>query len=394
MRRKVAGAAVVGFAVLLLPGCGVVPGMPGGGPPASTAVPTPTLPDGARPVVSLTGDVPAPADGRPAAIVPAAETDLFPGAEGDVADDPAIWRDLEHPERSLVLGGNKASDGGVGVFDLGGHLKHYALSGRIGNLDLRPDVTLGGRSLIVVAANDRDDAVLRLWSLDPAGPTLTPLATAHAGTMPDSYGSCLGRSSDGKHLYAMVTQENGGRLEQYELAARSGKVVATKVRTLDVGSQAEGCAVDDATGAMYVSEEQKALWRYDVDPASGSRRTAVDTVGGGHLAADVEGVAAVRDADGNGVVVVSSQGDSTYAVYDVDHGNRYRGSFRITRDGAVDGVTRTDGVAAVPGSFGPDFPNGLLVVHDGENHDEGSTDEAASDFKLVRLDRVATLSPR
>jgi len=311
-----------------------------------------------------------------------------------VADDPAVWRDVEHPERSLVLGGNKADSGGVGVFDLAGRLRHYAAGGRIGNLDLRGKVVIGGRSTILVAANDRGDAVLRLWSLDPATPTLTPLPTGKVKIMPDSYGFCLGRSRDGRHTYALVTQENGGKVEQYELTDAAGRVGATKVRTLQVGSQTEGCAVDDATGALYLSEEDVGLWRYDVDPGTGADRTAVDSVGGGHLAADVEGVAAIRDADGHGVVVVSSQGDSTYAVYDLDHRNAYRGNVKIVKQGGVDGVTSTDGVAGMAGSFGPEFPDGLLVVHDGENHDPDGHDAAASNFKLVRLDRVVTLSPR
>ena len=155
--------------------------------------------------------------------------------------------------------------------------------------------------------------------------------------------------------------------EQYELRMTSGKVDAVKVRTLDVGSLSEACVVDDARGALYVAEEDVALWRYDLDPSTGAKRTAVDTVGAGRLTADIEGLSLARGPGGAGVLVVSSQGDSTYSVYDLDGRHAFRGTFAVERRSPVDGASDTDGLAIGSGSFGPAFPNGLLVVHDASN---------------------------
>ena len=42
------------------------------------------------------------------------------------------------------------------------------------------------------------------------------------------------------------------------------------VRSFAIGSEAEGCVADDETGALYVSQEDVALWRY----RRGARPTA------------------------------------------------------------------------------------------------------------------------
>jgi 3-phytase len=160
-----------------------------------------------------------------------------------------------------------------------------------------------------------------------------------------------------------------------------------------VGSQAEGCVVDDVTGALYVAEEDVGIWRYDVDPGGGSGRTSVDEVGAGRLHADVEGISLARGEEGRGALVASSQGDSTFAVYDLGRSNTFLGSFRVHRTGQVDGVSETDGLAVAAGDFGPRFPNGLLVVHDGENHGQEDEDEPVSNLKLIRFDQVMALTP-
>jgi 3-phytase len=308
-----------------------------------------------------------------------------------VADDPAIWRDDRHPERSLVLGDDKSDPGGVAIYDLGGKIVHYEQTGRIGNIDLRDGYRLGDRTVILVGANDRSGDRIRLWALDPDARSLTSLEAHKLHSISENYGFCLGRSKNGKQMYAFVSQENTGKMEQYELIDVDGKLDAKMVRAFAVGSQAEGCVVDDATGSLYVAEENVAIWRYDVDPGTGTDRDRIDKVGDGHLTADIEGISTTRGGDGHGVLVASSQGDSTFAVYDLDS-HAYRGSFRVQRSGDVDGVSETDGLAVAAGDFGPDFPNGLLVMHDGENHKDDQ-DERVSDFKLVRLDRVVALIP-
>jgi 3-phytase len=392
-----AALAVAAFgAQVLLADCGGPAGRQGGPSPSGPATATGTATPGPLPLIRDGAPMPTIGPHGPPSITPAVETELFPESTGDQADDAAIWRNPAHPERSFVLADDKSDSGGVAVYRLDGSLAHDERTGKIGNIDLRDGVRLGDRTVVLVGANDRSTNTLRFWTLDPDDGRLTPVEAGQLSSLAPNYGFCLGRDASSRHLYAFVSAEEAGSFEQYELSLTSGRVGALKVRAFDVGSQAEGCVVDDSTGALYVGEEDVGLWRYDVAPSTGAARTAIDRAGpGGHLTADVEGVTAARGRDGRGYLIVSSQGDSTFAVYDLDGGHAYRGSFQVRhgKGSAVDDVTETDGLAMAAGGFGPAFPNGLLVVHDAVNHEDDGSEARCSNLKFARLDHVVALAP-
>lgn len=310
---------------------------------------------------------------------PVLETEVFPSGTGDVADDSAVWFDRSDPENSAVVADNKATDGGLAVYDLAGRTVSYLPAGMIGNVDLREGFPLGDRRVVLVGANDRTDDSIRFWTLDPATRTLTAVS-APVPTLGPNYGFCLYASARTGEWSAFVTERAGGRMEQYLLDGTSGTVTARKVRSFDVGSQSEGCVADDVSGRLYVGEEDVGIWRYGAEPGDGSRRVAVDRAGDGRLTADVEGLELVRGGNGPGFLLASSQGDSTVAVYAGEGDNAYLGSVRVGAAGDVDGVTDTDGIAGVLGDVGAGFGGGLLVVHDNAN--EGSR---TSNLKYVRL---------
>jgi 3-phytase len=136
---------------------------------------------------------------------------------------------------------------------------------------------------------------------------------------------------------------------------------------------------DDVLGHLYVGEEKVGVWKYGVEPDAGDGRVRVDTTGaGGHLTADVEGLA-LYDASGDrGSLLVSSRGDSTIAVYTREANNSYLGSFRVISNGEIDAVTGTDRIDVTNFPLGNAFPSGLFVAHDASN-----SGAAASDFKVV-----------
>jgi myo-inositol-hexaphosphate 3-phosphohydrolase len=156
-------------------------------------------------------------------------------------------------------------------------------------------------------------------------------------------------------------------------ADQDGLYAGTLRRTFEVGSEAEGCVVDDRRAALYVSQEDVGLWRYGANPADGTARAALDTV--------------MVTLAGNRIIV-SAQSTRTahrsyFAVYDRTT-NAYVGAFRVS-DGAVsDDCDGTDGVAAYDGALGPAFPGGLFVCQDQANQ----APSAKQDFKLVRWDRL------
>lgn len=298
---------------------------------------------------------------------------------GDAADDPAIWVHPKDPSRSVVLGTNKQK--GLHVYDLKGQELQFLPDGRMNNVDVRDGFPLGGRAVTLVTAGNRSDDTIAIYTLDHetrklANAAARPIKTANA------YGACMYRSAkSGKYYYVLANKS--GVVQQWELFDDGkGRVDARLVRTLEVGSQLEGCAADDELGHLYVGEEAKGVWKYGAEPDAGAARTSVATTGaGGVLTADVEGIAIAKTGDGTGFVVVSSQGNNSYVLLRREGENAYVRTFRVV-DGPVDGVQETDGLDVTTANLGEPFSKGLLVVHDGVN------EKAFQNFKLVPLERV------
>jgi 3-phytase len=309
----------------------------------------------------------------------------------DAADDPAIWVHPSDPSRSLILGDDKG--GGLCVYGLdGGELQVVEEAKRINNVDLRYGFTLAGSfeggtphdRVDLVGAGNQTDRNLLFYKINPATRRLEPAGDIGGlGIVP--YGSCMYRSSkSGKYFYFVNDRE--GVTQQWELRdGGAGKVVGSKVRQFDVGSQVEGCVADDALGAFYIGEETVGLWKYGAEPGDGEGRVRVDTTGdGGHLAADVEGLAIYDAGGGRGYLLASSQGNSTFVIYERGGANSYVGTFRIADD-VVDGVSGSDGIEVVSAALGPAFPKGLFVAQD----DSNTRPAANQDFKLVPWEAIA-----
>lgn len=311
------------------------------------------------------------------------ETAPVPHA-GDAADDAAIWRDATNPARSTVIGTDKL--GGVAVYDSQtGTQLQYLSGGRYNNVDLRNGFTLDGKSVSLVVASRQDTKALGIWRVDPATRKLVSVTAGVSTTLDNNYGLCLGRTGGKTYAYINSEAESGqnpGEVEQIRLRDNgSGKVSGVKVRTFDVGTQTEGCVVDDASNALYIGEERVGIWRYSSLPTGGTARTKVDGVGGtGHLVADVEGLTI---ADGH--LLASSQGEGKFASYALPRG-AYEGKFgiRANPSGKPDAVAGTDGVAATAKSLGPKFPNGVFVAQDGTN----TNPSARQNFKMVPFESI------
>ena len=148
-------------------------------------------------------------------------------------------------------------------------------------------------------------------------------------------------------------------------------------KTIKLETQPEGCAADDDLSWVYIGEEDRAIWKFPAEPDEVSPGIIIDEVGSiGIPEDDIEGITIYKTGKETGFLIVSSQGNSTYAVYDINNGNDYLGSFSIDT-GKIDRVSETDGIEAVQGNFGKNFPKGLFIVQDDKN--EGFT----TNFKIV-----------
>jgi 3-phytase len=186
------------------------------------------------------------------------------------------------------------------------------------------------------------------------------------------------------------------------------------------GPQVEGMVIDAGYHLLYAAQEDVGIWRIPIRAGRFAAPRLVDRVreygvpatfdpateecavsgpdpgfGGRHLSADAEGLTIATSGRGGGYLLASSQGDSTFAAYTRTGTNRYVGGFAIgtgpaATEGAepVDGSQHSDGAAVVTTSLGPDFPGGLLVVHDGEDTPvelgEDGEPRAGTDFTYVR----------
>lgn len=295
---------------------------------------------------------------EPTRILIPSDAETIPVASsGDAADDPTIWVNDFSPAQSRIIANDKK--GALNMYRLDGTRVTSLHTGTFwGNSDVRGNllaVARGGIKLFAVTQN----------SLKAVGSITT-----------SGEGLCLYQSSS--HFYVFIVTRPG-RVRQFKLnASRTG---GTLVRSFSLGSEGEGCAVDDRAQALYISQEDKALWRYGANPSDGTRRVAVDTVvPDGRIRPDAEGVAVT----GNRVIVSSQYGTARYKSYFTAYTrgkNDYVGAFRIGKGSTSDDCDGTDGIAAYQGYLGPSYPFGLFVCQDGSNSIPGTSGH--QNFKLA-----------
>lgn len=293
-------------------------------------------------------------------VMAAVETVVTTDAQVD-ADDPALWADPSNPARAVMFGTDKSD--GLYIHDMDGSVRQFLPSGPVNNVDLRDGFPVpGGTRTLVAASNDRPGGNgINLYLLDPA--TLTMTDYGFHATPYEPYGFCVGRRAE---TFFLVVTTKAGTVHQMTVAAGPNGPVIGEPRVLTLGSQLEGCVINDRADTLYVGEEDVGVWRYDFDPAGSPEATSVARVDLNRIKDDVEGLTIMRDG-GMEYLIVSSQGDSTYPVYRIQGDDHvYLGRFTIVDGNGIDAVTHTDGLDAFSGPIGP-FPEGALAFHDHED---------------------------
>jgi 3-phytase len=290
-------------------------------------------------------------------LIPSRAETVAVAHSGDAADDPTIWVNDSDPAQSRIIGNDKK--GALNMYRLDGSLVTSLSTGTFwGNSDVRGN-------LLAVARNG-----IKLFSVSKSSLTQVGSITT------SGEGLCMYQSPTSLYVFTVT---RGGLVREYDVnASHTG---GRLVRSFNLGSEGEGCAVDDQAQALYISQEDVALWRYGANAWDGTSRFAVDTaVPQGKIAPDAEGVAVT----GNRVIVSSQYGTagwkSYFTAYTRDT-NGYVGAFRISNGLSSDDCDRTDGISAYEGYLGPDYPLGLFVCQDGNNTTPGTSGN--QDFKLV-----------
>jgi len=298
---------------------------------------------------------------------------------GDAADDPAIWVNPKDATQSRILGTNKKQ--GMLVYDLQGKETQFLPAGRLNNVDVRQDLRFGDERFDLALATQRDENAMVLFTIDAWG-MLAEAARLPTG-LDDIYGTCTYRTAAGG-LDAFVNDKDG-RYEHWQITRSGGKFGATLARQFKVATQPEGCVADDRSGLLFVGEEDKALWVTSAKADQPATLKMVMPVGE-WLHDDIEGMG-IYHGDKRSYLVVSSQGNSSYVVFDAAAPFKVRGAFRIGMDpvAGIDGASETDGLEVSSANFGGPYTRGMLVVHDGFKR----MPDAAQNYKAVAWDDIA-----
>ncbi|GAB4552303.1 MAG: phytase [Anaerolineae bacterium] len=304
----------------------------------------------------------------------------------DAADDPSIWIHPTDPSLSTIIGSDK--QGGIAVYELDGQRLEFLPDGDLNNVDLRYNFPLGGKKVALVAASNRTNNTITLYAVNDETRRLERVSARELTvSMVEIYGLCMYRAADTGKYYVFANSTKTGDVEQWEVFDDgSGKVDGKVVRTFTVGTQTEGCVVDDEFATLYIGEEAVGLWKYSAAPNADATRTQVDaTAPRGRLIADVEGVTLYHGANGTGYIIVSSQGSSEFVLYERAGDNKYVGRFQVTEGEGVDAVSGTDGIDVTNFGLNNTFAEGVFVAQDDRNLNPNGN----QNYKLVKWADIA-----
>ena len=283
-------------------------------------------------------------------------------SKGDAADDPAIWVNPNQAENSRIIGTNKKR--GLYVYDLKGVQLQELLVDRVNNVDVRQGFTLNGQPADIAAASQRDRKAIALFHIHPETGFVTAKNEITTG-LDDVYGLCMYQGKEDR-IYVYINDEDG-RYEQWEVIDSEQGWRGQLVRNFAVSTQPEGCATDEKNHRLFVGEENKALWTLGAEPTDSTNMEMIAEAGG-MLKADIEGME-VYQTESKNILVVSSQGNDSYVLFEASAPYKYLGRFRVDLNAklGIDGASETDGLTVTSANLGKQYPKGMLVVQDGRN---------------------------
>lgn len=312
-------------------------------------------------------------------IMPTLQTEAA-SQRGDVMDDPAVWHHPARPELSLILGTDKRA--GLDVYNMQAKRVQQLNVGRLNNVDVRYGLNWQGAAHDIAVASLRDDNSLQLFAIDANGKLHN--AGKVATGMEDIYGLCMYQNNQNNQHYVFVNDKSG-LIQQYQIDTDGKTWQGTLVRSLQVPSQPEGCVADDKRGVLFVGEEDEAVWRFAAAANADNTGEVIIRVDGERLVDDIEGIA-LAEHNGSSYLLVSSQGNDSYLLYDAAPPYAERLRFRLTTNPqlGIDGASETDGLDVTTRSLGPGFEQGALIVQDGRNR----MPEQGQNLKLVPWDDI------
>jgi len=303
---------------------------------------------------------------------------------GDALDDACIWINKKETTKSTIIGTNKHE--GLIVYNLKGKELYNYPVGRENNVDIRDGFLFKGKKVSVVSASNRTNNSITIYTVNEnTGELINVVKEPIISNLHEVYGLGMYKSPKSGKFFVIVNSKDG-EVEQWELFEDEGFINAKVVRTFMVGEQTEGIVCDDFYGTLYIGEEDNALWKYNAEPNSENKRILIATTKDLNFKADFEGVTIYKSGNGKGYIILSSQGNNSYAVFD-RISNKYLGSFLLVNGDSVDGTSDTDGIDVTNVNFGGEYTKGFFIAQDGTNTTK-ENDTLNQNFKIVNWKKI------
>jgi 3-phytase len=298
--------------------------------------------------------------------------------QGD-ADDPAIWIHPTHPEKSLILGTDKAGNA-LYVFDLNGKvLQRIGGILRPNNVDVEYSLSVAGRKTDIAVVTERNARRLRIFAIDPirlrlrdiSDPKGTAVFAGQEGDSAAPMGIALYRRPKDGAIFAIVSRKagpSGAYLWQYRLVpATGGRVRLQKVREFGQFSgrgEIEAVAVDDQLGFVYYADENYGILKYHADPEHPEAAKLLAVFGKEGFEGDREGIAVYPMRGDKGYLLCVDQRPQRSVVYVFRREGTSANRHDHQQPVAVihTDSDETDGIEATSQPLGRQFPSGLLIM--------------------------------
>jgi 3-phytase len=283
-------------------------------------------------------------------------------------DDPAIWIHPTDASKSIIVGTDKDSDGGLYAFDLNGKiLKKSIVLKRPNNVDIAYGLLIDGKKIDIAVTTERESNKIRIFSL----PDLNPIDNGgipvfEGEELRDPMGIALYTRPRDKKIFAIVGRKSGpsgSYLWQYELSGEGKFATAKMVRKFGAYSgkkEIEAIAVDNELGFIFYCDEQFGIRKYKADPALNDNKELA-LFGKTGFKADNEGIAIYKKADSTGYILVSNQQANTFMVYPREGANGNPNNYPLLAE--IPTLTiECDGADVTSINLGGKYKNGLFAA--------------------------------
>jgi len=285
-------------------------------------------------------------------------------------DDPSIWIHPTDRSKSLVIGTDKETGGGIYAFDLQGKIvKKITGLQRPNNIDIAYALSVNGIQTDIAVFTERKAHKIRVVSL----PDLTfidnggiPVFEGEVGEgFNEPMGIALYTAPDHK-IFAIVGRKDGpisNYLWQYELSdGNEGFVTGKLVRIFGQYSgrkEIEAITVDNELGFVYFSDEQCCIRKYYADPSKGNEELA--SFGSSGYKMDHEGISIFKTSYTKGYLLISNQQDNSFMLYPREGSKSNKHHHELITKIPFSTI-ESDGSEVSSIALSPQFPKGLFVA--------------------------------